>query len=60
VAVILFQRAEQGELLLGQFPAAGFARIQVAIELLATTDQVRGRFGKVKTIPWPALPLHHP
>jgi hypothetical protein len=21
---------------------------------------VRGRFGKVKTIPRPALPLHHP
>ena len=58
-AVILLQRAQQRELLLGQFLAAGFARIQVAIELLAAADQVRGRFGKVKAIPRTAPPLDH-
>ena len=54
-----FQRAQQRELLIGQFLAAGFARIQVAIELLAAADQVRGRFGKVKAIPRTAPPLDH-
>ena len=44
-AVIMLQRAEQRELLFGQFARTGFARIKVAIELLATADQVRRRFG---------------
>ena len=58
-AVILLQRREQGELRLGQFTLARLARIKVAIELLAATNEVRWGFGKVK----PALrlprPLHH-
>ena len=58
-AFILFQRCQQHELLLGQFARAGFAGIEVAIELLAAADQVRRRFGQVKARPRLPLPLDH-
>src|SRR6185312_12634881 len=43
-ALIVFESGEHRELLLGEFVPAGFARIEIAIVLLTTLDEMRRRF----------------
>jgi hypothetical protein len=47
-------------LLLGEFARAGLSRIEIAVKLLATPDEVRGRFGEFEPSIAFAHPLAHP